>query len=465
MSTAQAGISTLAKEFLIQNSTVTKNNWLASSTKLKYDGLMARQTWLLEGSAVYDKNKLAGVGNDLFDTIITEQYSIAASKQFTFGGALKFENILQDNDRLRTLTQAEIFGTQEKFYEFQHVLSYKQDLGKNFFGREFKAELTIARLQEKEQEAAVKKVNQDLLIDFYSKYLEAKLNKSLIKLQTDALQRALTRRKLVASWVKDGLREKVDLFRTEILVRSQKENLNKAKADYQASLGELSKRLHRVVRENEIEGFDFSRPYKAPQIAGSVDQNLEVAAFEKSIAVIQENLRKLKFGYTPTISFQMAYKTNARDNRYTRAMNDGKLGSSQNEKTFSLNISFPWGFEPTKVQRAQSKIELLTKEMEKRKLQQSLLAYNKNLKSQIDSLENNMSLSRERRGFARKSLDDTNRLYKLGRANLDTVILSEEELIKTEISAISYQTNLEGVLALRASLYGGLQRFLTNHGG
>ncbi len=78
--------------------------------------------------------------------------------------------------------------------------------------------------------------------------------------------------------------------------------------------------------------------------------------------------------------------------------------------------------------------------------------------SRIELLNNNISKAKNRVDLALRVLKSYNKLYNLGKKDLDQVIRSEEDLIRTETTLASYIAKKENLVTRLNSLYGSLRQ-------
>lgn len=455
-----AGLSDLTQEFLGSNFQVGKNKGQSDLSKLALPTLEAQNSLYFKGQAGYDHNALKGQLG--LKEYYSRKLSFSLGKTFITGTSITVENNLFNNDQRRSPQVAEFLGIQNRFYEFQNVLSVSQDLGENFLGFRYRKELELARMQAHLAENNSSSGNQALLLEFFNEYIKARLNKTMIRLQQEGLQRAQKRRDIIAKRVRDGLLEKMDLYKADLLVLSQRENAAKAQQELNLSLNELSNKLHRPVKEEEVLPYDLSHFDSSVLLQGKVEENQESLALEKNVAYIQQTISKIRYGYIPSINLTGLYKTNSNEPTWNKAVNEGKFGEGNKEVAVLLTVTVPWGFEATKVQEEKERINLMVKEKEYRGHMENIHSLESSLRANAQILISNIASSEERRKVAENALNESTRLYNLGRVPVDSVLLSEEDLIKTEVSLASYRASFDGTQGLLGRLYGKLQTHLVN---
>lgn len=462
VSSCFAGIGQLSREFVGVNSEIIKNRYQLEKIGLNTDLISATKSWYLKGSYVHDDNRLKNISGLAPSNTITKTSSIGLSRAFSWGGGFSIENNLLSYDLSKWSSLAR--GTNSSnMYEFQNVVSYTQDLGVNFFGRSYRSELNLAYLNTEVTDFELKKINQSLLYQFYVTYISARLNRTMTLLQTEALERSRRRDTLIAKKVKDGLNELVDLYQAQIDFNGQKEALKSYQKDLKGSLVEISNKIHRAVRVEEIPVYDFSSlVFDQPAKVIDIENNFDLITLKKRGDYYHEQVRKSKFDYFPTITMAAKYKSNALENSASSSQSEAFPTGDNNEKTISISISIPIGNEMAKTKVAQATIEKMSNEMDYSKRSKDIYLEVQQIDEQILLLMTNMELSHKKRLLAQKALKEMNRLFNLGRADLDRVIRAEETLINTEKSYAGSIMSYESLRAKRYVMEGKLYKFLEN---
>ena len=103
------------------------------------------------------------------------------------------------------------------------------------------------------------------LLALAQSYTSARLQSSLVRLQKEARKRAEVVKTFVLNRVRDGLREKIDLYRARSNVHLQEEQVLSALKNLEASLEGLSATLHRKVTPKEIEQYNVQKKTDYPR--------------------------------------------------------------------------------------------------------------------------------------------------------------------------------------------------------
>ena len=191
-------------------------------------------------------------------------YGIEFNRSFFRGGTLGLSNRL---------------GKNPGAYGFYQGLSYTQALGSNFMGRSFLNELDRLKMgidhSRLQGEASV----QDALHLFAREYVSVKLNETLYTLQKEALDRAKKRVVFIEERVRNGLKERVDLYQSRAAVLSQEEQLSNIQGDVTDGLYALSRQIGRDVAKGEVAGFALTTgtltPPRGEYRSGSFTERLK----------------------------------------------------------------------------------------------------------------------------------------------------------------------------------------------
>ncbi len=451
----EAATKSLANEFLGTNSNVLKNKWSAESSRYNVASVIAAKTWGLDYSSSYADDKSEnyfGLNNTTFQSPTkTKVHTIALAKDFQWGGTFSLEN---------SLTNIDAQNATSKINEFSQGVSYTQDLGKNFFGRDFYSDLNIARRNQVLSELTSDSNIDAELLAFFNSINSARLDGALVALQADALARAERRRTIVKRRVRDGLREKVDLIQSEAAVLNQKEQVKLASMRLSGSLEKLSKALHRSVEGSETGDFDLEFIKLSPIPSGSRKGNKQLKILEQKVEVLKDSLEKVGYSALPDVNLSLSHQNNDFAVAQNTAIKDGTLGGDKSVTTVAVNLTWAIGNKPQKAEKAALAIDMRSAEMQSSKIQKNFSYSEESLKNQIRFLDVNITSVKERKALAEKALKEFNRLYNRGRAELDSVIRAEEDLISTNISFVEYLVRRENLLGSLAYLYGSIRPYL-----
>ena len=448
---AFAAENSLLKEYLQNNSSVRAAKFYVDESRAGIDAVKAKKDLGFNFNSTYYDNSLDGTLTQTKSLI----HTLAFNKDFFWGGHAGFSN---EYGKIKLRNSSLMTGYEK--YDFAQVFSYTQDLGSNFFGITDRLELTIAEQNWQWNQLLADHNVAAGLLQFYQAYLNARLNRTLVDLEQKAWQRAVEREKLIRRRVRDGLREKVDLYQAEMAQKALKEGGKTAQINLNSSLRELSELLHRKLNETEIELFDMDDLKLGQLPQGDWRLNKENLSLRKKVQLLEDSVRKVNYSFIPKIELASQYKTNKYDDQSGTAIDQGKLGGDNKEVTIALTISLPLGFGPQKAEKAKLFASLQSTRYEQEQKEHNLQNSEQLVQQQLEQLDQNISSVKDRLELADKVLREYNKLYNLGRADLDQVISAEEGLIGTEKSFIGYLVQRDNLLASLSFLYGNLGEYL-----
>ena len=447
--TSSASLSKLSNEYVNAGSDNESTRMDLEINEVSRDLVNESRPWTLSADSSYKSSTLESSATLLPSDSKSNDYEIGIAKDFFTGTNLSFTNTLSDYTNNISTTSNNTGFTQS--------LSISQDLWKNFLGRNDKLDLTIAEETYNFQKQNTSAVIETNLFTFVSNYLEVKVNLALVELQKLTVDRAKKRLNLIQRRVRDGLSEKVDLFSAQTRNLGAKENLRSNKINLEASLEELSKKLHRHVGANEVEAYKIQIQSELSKVEGQIEDNQNLQASLKQISYLQSTLDQKENTLYPSLKLAGSYTTNNYESNGSPIAN-GVLGSENNQLAVGLNLTWNIGSIPEKLNKEASSISLNKAKMVNRKRLLSLKQQETFLKRRVVEVEALLVTALKRLKIAEKTLKEYNRLYTRGRANLDQVIRAEEDLIVTQESYVRYLLRRDSYYASQAYLYGNLKK-------
>lgn len=455
---AHAGLNQLAREFLERNSIVAEAKSNIILAQLDIESWSASRTTTINWISDYNNNSLESysafaaqfAGGAFRQPIEIQTHGLTLSKEFNWGGSLSFEN---------TFNAIEAQGTQ-KIYGFTQGLTFKQNIGRDLFGRNFKIE---GEALESTLKASTFKSQNDIdqsLLNLINNYYSASLYKSLVDLQNEALKRAQRRLDLIKKRVRDGLRERVDMIQARISLLKARESVKSARQNLISNLESLSTAVHRNVDNSDIIGLTEKR-FKAHQVVqGEVKDNLNLKTLEFQVEALGKSLKSRENNLLPEINFQASLKNNNYDPGMGEGIRGGTFGKPNDEVAVGVNLTWPIGGKPQKVEETRARVQYETAKLKKERLAIDIVQIEKSLVDQVKVLEENLKSSNLRIKLADNALEEYTKLYERGRADLDQLIAAEETLIQTQINHIQYQSQREQLSYQLSFIYGDLAKEL-----
>ena len=456
----KSALPKLYKEFLEQNKSLVIGLKEVEMTKLKRDFLNGERSWNTFGSLGAELNRGDGVGGkdanygDRRKVILGVQKKTLWGGDFSIGESFIFSN-LEGSPMERSLGDLK-----ENFYQ-KMEFSFSQDLGRNFFGRISQGSMDLAYFEEKISKEKFLKKKEDLLEAFHLQYLETQKSYSLMTFQKMALDRALERKSLIQKRVKDGLNDPVDLVQVQLRVETVKENLSKASLYFKGQLSHLSLYLGRSLAAGEILLLKTWR--KDPLVIwpkGKLERNKKNIYLKNEIKLLSDELVLLKKKTFPSLQLKLSYGVNALKKEGSKAFFKGQVGAGKWEGGVMLSFSMPWNFPLEKTQRLQKKSEKKIKELKLKQHQESLSLLEENMIEQLKGYKKQVVISKRRIRLAKKTLKLLAHLYNLGKRNLDSLIMGEEDLILAQKSLMENLVAFKKMKAKKAKLSGHLEEML-----
>lgn len=450
---ASSSVSKMAQEYLSSNIQVIQAKASSKLSRYDFDILAATKTWSLSYADSYSDSSLENSFISFASPPkVTKSHTFGLAKDFNWGGKLTLENSLSSFET-KGVGSVSISG-------FSQGLVYSQDIGQNFLGRKFYKKLEIAQSNYKVTDYESSDAISDGLRKFMNIYSVARLNKSLKYLQYKAFLRAKKRLRLIKKRVRDGLRERVDMYQAKSAVISQEEKNENAKLNLITSMEQLSTLLHRKVGDHEIDAYKLIVSKFKNYPKGSLENNLKVKGLEERKKLLAVSFNDADDSILPKASIIARYSTNDFANTNSDAFSNGTFGNSQKEVAVALNLSWNIGSRLEKIEKVQSHIRLKTASQNLTKSKANVVEVENSIKKQIVLFNKNIKLVGERVLLANKTLKEFNRLYKRGRADFDQVIRAEEDLINTEITFAGYLVKRDSLTYELAHLYGTLNEYL-----
>lgn len=456
---AQASFNQLLDEFLQSNTDIKSSQEDFKITQLKYESTMLSKGLQLSLSSLYDDNKLDTSSAINFSSSKSMLYSLGLSKSFFSGTTVTLNNNLTNTDR--TMVNSAFLGSSPAVInEFNQEVTITQSLGKNFAGQIERNLRDQAKKSVSIQDIATKEYADGKVTEFYSAYLQAVLALENMHLQERAYQRAIARTKLVRKKWRDGLVEKVEVLQAHNTQMSQKETLQTYKVNLSSALKKLGSLIHRTITSKEIVVPELDELKISSYPTGEITKSYGHQRLKKSLELEKMKLIQGEDNTLPTIELSAGYKTNNFDEKRSEALKNGYLGQGDNEIKVGVTLTTQWGSKSEKNALEQQRAALRKSKYTLSKYEVDFSLEKKALTAELELLGKNMALALERVNIANQVLREYTRLYRVGKTDLDQLIRSEESLIGTEVSLISYYISYEQKAITLAKLYGNVERYL-----
>lgn len=447
-------VAPLLQEFLAKNIEVEKLGLNYHLLELNDDGAQASKPWNLSFSGTYLDSQLDSASPTAYDTV-AKSGAVNLSKELFSGTSFILSTGLSQNDL--TLKSG---GTTTNSSEGYQQLTLSQSLGQNFFGQQDRADLKVASLNREAGVIGLSKSTQAQILNFYSTLLKTSLYRSMVDFSEQAYKRGIEHTELVKRRVRDGLREKVDLYQVEMTQRSLWENVIASKKNLLDAEAELTAMLQRKINGDEI--FDLMQLNIAHQNVPTApwEKSLDSKLMVKELEALKVGLKKAEYALIPAIKLAASLKNNGIDEQNSKAYSDGTLGGKDKEMALSLTLSWNIGSQLESINAAKNRAQLMYKEAEAKSAEITYRTELEKLQRQIELIDQQIDSSAQKVQLARQVLKEYDRLYNQGRADLDRLIDAESSLINTENGHVSYLYSREILAANLHFLNNGLVEYL-----
>lgn len=455
-SSIDAALSSLSIEFLEKGSLNESQRMDLEISSLEKDASYESKAWVLSASGENTKSRLERSSSLLISnaTLLpndteTTSYNLTLSKDFFTGTKVSLSNTLVDYTNNVNLSQNNKGFTQ--------TISLEQDLWSNFLGRSDSLTLNVAEKTYEYKKQSTDYTVETNLYTFFSEYLKAKLDKANLELKKAALERTNKRLELIKRRVRDGLSEKVDLYSAQTLELASRESYMSEMISLQSSLENLSKKVHREIKSENILTYSLNEDSEIEKVEGRIEDNKNFLKTKKQIDFLIDSSKKADYAVYPSLVFGSSYSTNNYE-ASTSPISDGLVGSENNEFTLGLTLTWNIGSKAEDLSKKAASIELNKVKMESRKVLLTLKEQEGSLLRRQKEVDVLLKSASKRLELANKTLEEYNRLYSRGRATLDQVIRAEEDLISTQQSYINYLYLKDSNFSTLAYLRGKLQQ-------
>jgi len=450
-SLASAALKPLVVEFLTTNVKIRSNQL---QDEIENNNLLAFES-------VFDAKKSNPTGLFSFQSQETKEsgFSATFSKYLQTGTEFSYAQHITklDLSKWNVTTPSELGDTPYSTYS---LLSVKQYLWADSFGRSFRASYEMTKSLKEANIINLKFSDQLALYEFISDYINAKKIKTFLNLSKFARKRALIRRNLVARKLRDGVSRKIDLYQADLSLLAQSENIEVSQDLYISSEEKLSKKIQRVIKLEEVSAYNLGEINLINKIKGSIDESLSLKSLIKYRDVANFDYKNAKYSHAPSVYLQASLKTNTFNSELSTALSDSYPGGDNKETTVTLTMDIPLGMNATSSAKQIKKAELLKSELSIINMKRALDIENKLIDKRLIIQNKNANSALKRLDLAKRSLKEHNRLYNLGKIDLIQVLSAEEAVSDTEKSLATYLSDYEQLVLKQALIKGKVTFFV-----
>lgn len=392
---------------------------------------------------------------------ITNTTTLGVARPLIWGGNFTVQNEWINYDLSNW--EARFRGARgETVSDNQIAIGYSQNLGRDLFGRISRANLYAAHLNFEVTKLEQLNQSEQQYFEFFKNWIMGRLAKTLQASQKKALSRAQRRLSLINKRVKDGLNLKVDLWQARIEYNTQNENYLGQTEKLKSTLLDLSRNIHRTVDDDEISPYSVEvADFAIPAIDTTKNRNLLAIQGRQKLLNEREKVANLSIG--PEIIFSGEYRSNAIEGTFGSAFSDSLPGSDNHQKTIALSVSMPFDFTSEELELSKNRTQKLINSAQLRTTELNLQATRLRLGQRMELLVKNLESTKKKRKYALNALYELNRLFGLGKVDLDRVIRAEEQLLQTERSFFQFYSDFLVLKAQAKLISGSLIKFLKSY--
>lgn len=397
--------------------------------------------WKLEITPEHDSTYLDSLFSFQANKTIKNSISFGLSKPTYEWGTFSIKHIQTNYDLSDWPKSTEDQADEQN--ETKNIISYSYD----FLDRSLDNEYELASLNKVKGDAQSKLTVDKGYFDFFTVYLQAKLQVYSVKLTKEFVKRSQKRVSQISKRVSDGLSRKVELLQAKSSLLNQQEALETSRSSLKQNLALLENVIGRKIEESyfsELTWKNKSFDYWKKHISTQEHYSYEV--LRKSLEYSTKMLEKIANTNGYKLLLNASYISNDIDDNSSKSLSNS-LNGERDSKNLSLNFVIPLGGSKSDglkakyaYQKKKNELDLLTKKSELSAKKDALL-------EQIGFLDRATKLSAQKVGISKKVLSEQNRLYLRGQASFEEVIRAEESYINAELSEKRIFAEYENLIA------------------
>ncbi len=425
-----------------------------------YEGVDSLSDFILSSVFEYEKGRSPNLFPQFAQRSTFLRASLGLSKETIWGGTFSFTQSFEDQDISEwpssTITS---FGGTDAYF-FSNSLTYSQDLGKNLFGRTFRSQLKQAELGAQIAETNLEYVEESVLFQVFQAYLQAKLNKKLLEISEESLDRANKRRNLISKRFKDGVAIRADYYRSLNAFSRAEEALREAQVQLEKSLQNLNELVNQDIGLSMIMSYQTYKHLDVVAASQNYLKNKELELLNQRLMLAKEVLREYETQDNYDVSLNLSFSRTGLRNSYDDSVSDAWDDDNFQNESISLNVNIPLGTSADTYEKVNKSLDLKKSEYQRNISLKNIKRNDSILRAELTKLKENLKSAQNRLNFERKILKEQNKRYNRGQVDLDQVLTAEEALLDAERSYYQYFTRVL-VLGLGINhIYGELKNSL-----
>lgn len=318
----------------------------------------------------------------------------------------------------------------DQLYETVNTLTYTYDFLDQSNDTDFELSLINFEMQSLQAKMNV----EQGYFDFFSVYIQAKLQVYAVKLTKEFVAEATRRVEQIKKRVRDGLSRKVELLQARSNLLNQQEALESARSSLKQNLAIIENLIGININDSYFAKLSWNHyPFEHWKKFITESDALSVDILKKRLEHGEKTLAKVAEQSGHKLLLEARYSMNDIDSDAQKSFNNATSGEHF-DRSLSLTWTIPLGSSKregltnkTSYQLKKNELDLLTAEDEVKVRKSALL-------EQISYLEKAGKIAQSKIEIGKETLKEQNRLYLRGQSSFEEVIRAEEAYINARLS-------------------------------
>lgn len=451
------------------NNTFKANRLDIQSSELNIEAVNAKYDWIFSTGITHRDSFRDSLLSFQSLRTINDTISASIQKSFSWGGTFAIEQGVTKYNLTKWGAASNLFtggAFEERPYEYFSNIVFTQDLGRNFFGRNDKADIKLAQAEVALRKKQVESLEQQTIVQITTLYVRASYLKSLIQTSQENIKRYKRRVDLIRKRVRDGLRLDVDKLQAETMYLKQEEQLLSYQNDLAETTEQISILIESDVKLEKINAYSLkTRVTLKNWKSWEADSNLELEQAKVALLQVENALVKARRSRLPDVQLRASWGTNAIESNLGNAYDEGDISSRFQDKSISLNLTIPLGGRLAKVEVERSRVRQIQQQTRLEVLNKKMSLKFNSLKKRIETLNKRITSTKKRLSLTKRVRVNYDKLYEQGRVELDTLLNSEDEYNRGEVEHYTNLLNYELSLLDLAVLTDHVSEYVNGYKG
>ena len=347
----------------------------------------------------------------------------------------------------------------DKIYGTRNTLSYSYD----FLDRSTDVDFELAQVNYRIGELEAKSNIEQGFYDFFTVYIQAKLQVYTVRLTKEFVSEAQKRVRQIQRRYRDGLSREVEVLQAKSNLLNQKEALEKARSALKQNLAIIENLVGFKIDDVYFEKLNWKqKEFSFWKSIIHEDKNLAIEILKERLNYTEKTLERVSEQNGQKLNFTAAYVMNDIDDSAAKS-----FSNSFNGERFSKNVTLTWTIplgmnkregllKKTAYQKKKNQLDLLNIQDEVKVKKNALI-------EQIRYLEKANKIAEDKIIVSRSTLKEQNKLYLRGQSSFEEVIRAEEAYINARLSEKRLLAEYDLLVANFAYLNTSTQSFLNSY--